>query len=186
MIRKTENVRPFEFSLRINNHIICQRFFNIKNYNNDCRESYELKEMLDEIMSTNQQLKLGLIPEYFKYRCVANSHKPYHLQNNTLSDKKVIFSLEISKNNVNKLREGGNNFNIEDLEKEVICVGSFDGNLFHPNVRYDVDIRSIIPDIIKVISKYMSFKNNTNTFGDVKLTRLNKLTQDELEKTYQN
>ena len=86
MNKKTEIVKPFEFSLRINNHIICQRYFSIKNYNNDSRESLEIKEMMDDIIGVNQELKLGIIPEFFKQQCIANSYKPYYSQNNHLND----------------------------------------------------------------------------------------------------
>ena len=39
----------FEFIFYINNHIICQRFFNIKNFNEDSLVSLEIKDMLDSI-----------------------------------------------------------------------------------------------------------------------------------------
>ena len=40
--RKAEDQR-FEFILYINNHIICQRFFNIRDFNEDSLNSFELK-----------------------------------------------------------------------------------------------------------------------------------------------
>jgi len=40
-------VRTFEFVLKINEDIICQRYFSIKNYNRECRESLEIKQMID-------------------------------------------------------------------------------------------------------------------------------------------
>jgi hypothetical protein len=83
---------------------------------------------------------------------------------------------------VNKLRDNNGLFNIEDLQKETIAIGTFDGKIFHPNVRYEIDIRSIIPDIIRVISNYMSHKTYTTMFSDVTLTRHNKLTSRDLER----
>jgi len=180
MNKKTEIVKPFEFSLKINNHIICQRYFSIKNYNNDCRESLEIKEMMDDIIGVNQDLELGLIPEFFKQQCIANSYKPYYSQNNHLKDKVDIFTLSISKNNVNQLKGRDGQFNIDDLRKELISTGSFDGRVFHPNIRYEIDIRSIISDIIRIIQNHLSQREYTSTYGDVKLNRFNKLTSQEM------
>lgn len=186
MDKRIEIVKPFEFSLKINNHIICQRFFSVKNYNSDSRESLEIKEMMEEIMGVNQKLTLGLIPEFFKYQCIENSYKPYNLQNNNLYDKDDYFTLEISKNNVNKLKNKDGQFNIKDLKKDIIASATFDGNLFHPNVRYEVDIRGIIPDIVNIISKYLSLRKYTYYYGDVKLNRHNKLSSYDLEKIIQD
>ena len=123
---------------------------------------------------------LGLIPEFFKQQCIANSHKPYYSQNNHLNDKVDIFTLSISKNNVNQLKGKDGQFNIDDLRKDLISSGSFDGKVFHPNIRYEIDIRSIISDIIRIIQSYLSQREYTTEYGDVKLTRHNKLTSEEL------
>jgi len=186
MRSKTEMVKSFEFSLKINNHIICQRFFGIKDYNNKCRESLEIKEMMDELMGATQGITLGLIPEFFKYKCIMNSYEPYDSEAISLYNKDDDFTLVISRNNVNKIRDKDGNFDMSDLRKDVIASATFDGNLFHQNVRYEIDIRSIIPDIIRIISHYLSKKDYTKYYGDVKLTRHNKLTQKELTniKTY--
>lgn len=185
MDKRTEMVKPFEFSLKINNFIICQRFFSIKNYNSDSRESLEIKEMMDEIMGMTQELTLGIIPEFFKYQCIENSYKPYDLQNNDLYNKNDVFTLEVSKNNVNKLKNKDGQFNIKDLQKDLIASATFNGKAFHPNVRVEVDIRGIIPDITNVISKYLSMKKYTHHYGDVELVRNNRLTSYDLEKIKQ-
>lgn len=172
-------VKPFEFVLRINDHIICQRYFNIKNYNNDCRESLEIKEMMDDIMGINQHSQLGLIPEFFKYQCMENTMKPYHEQNNYLNDKVDIFTLEILKNNVNRIRDKSGDFDFDDLRKDSIAISMFNGKIFHPNVRYEIDVRSIIPDIIRTISDAMSQKKYTKVYGSTKLVRHNRLTAED-------
>lgn len=183
--KKTDMVKSFEFALKINNHIICQRFFGIKDYNNECRESYELKELMDELMNGNPASNLGMIPEFFKYQCMDNSYQPYDPEATPLYNKDDDFTLVISKNNVNKLRDKNGDFDMRDLQKNVIVSGTFNGNIFHQNVRYDVDIRSIIPDIIRSISKYLSQKEYTKYYGDVKLTRHNKLNHEDLERIKQ-
>jgi hypothetical protein len=44
----------FEFVLYINNHIICQRYFNIRDYNERSLNSYEMKELMDSICGMKQ------------------------------------------------------------------------------------------------------------------------------------
>ena len=182
MKKKTDIVKPFEFALKINNHIICQRFFGIKDYNNECRESLEIKEMMDELMNGNPAYSLGLIPDFFKYKCIENSYQPYDPEAAQLYNKDDEFTLEISKNNVNKIRDKNGQFEMSDLQKDIIAQGTFNGNLFHQNVRYEIDIRSMIPDIIRIIRKYLSLKEYTKYFGDVKLVRYNKLSHEDLER----
>jgi len=181
-------VKPFEFVLRINTYIICQRYFNIKGYNPDCRESLEIKEMVDDITGVNQSKELGVIPEFFKVggmdHTMNDNELPYYQQNRTY-DKDDIFTFEILRNNVNKLRDKTGDFNLDDLQKQSIIKSMFDGNLFHPNVRYEIDIRSIIPEIIHIIQNGMSLNEYTMFYGPVKLSRFNKLTSEEYSKIYQ-
>lgn len=183
MKKKIEMVKPFEFSLKINDFIICKRFFNIKNYNTECRESLEMKEMVDEIMGVHDQMTLGIIPEFFKKQSIidtCNSYNNYELNNVDYNDKDSYFTFELSKNNINRLKKSGGDFTFKDLNKEVIASGGLNGNLFHPNVRYEIDIRGIIPDIINVINKYLSLNTYTKSYGDVKLVRHNRLSEYEL------
>jgi hypothetical protein len=116
-------IKPFEFILRINDHIICQRYFTIKNYNNNCRESLEIKEMMDDIMGINHTAQLGLIPEFFKLQCMDNTFKenknPYYQQSKTINNDN-IFTLEILKNNSNRLRDKNSDFDLDDLQKDSI------------------------------------------------------------------
>jgi len=182
MRKKTELIKPYEFILRINENIICQRYFNIKNYNEECRESLEIKEMMDEIMGMNGFLTLGIIPEFFKFQCITNSYKPYFSQNNHYNDKDDVFNLEIYKNNSSKIKIKDEELDMDLFKKELIVSGNFNGNVFHPNVRYDINIRPIIPDITRIIVNYMSLKNYTKTYGVVQLKRHNKLTVKDLQK----
>lgn len=174
-------VKPFEFTLKINDNIVCQRYFIVKKYNKDCRESLEIKEMMDDIMGVRQHLQLGLIPEFFKQKCVTNSYIDYYT-NSSYTEKDDYFSLEVLKNNVRKLRDKNGDFDLADLKKEVLIEGGFNGNIFHPNTRYIVDIRSIIHDIMKVIQKGLSHKSYTKTYGGTSLKRHNKLSQADLAK----
>lgn len=159
---------PYEFILRINNNIISQRYFNIRRYNEKCRESIEIIEMMDEIMGMDGYIQLGIIPEFFKRKCITKSwdiYNPLQYQNRDKVWEKPEFEYK-------------SDFNFEVLvNKEVVVSTSFNANLFHNSVRYNIDIREIIPDIVRTITHYMSLNNYTEKFGDVLLTRHNKYEQ---------
>ena len=55
----------------------------------------------------------------------------------------------------------------------------FDGKIFHPNVRYEIDVRSIIPDIISTIQNALSQKKYEKMYGSQRLVRHNRLTSED-------
>jgi len=145
--RKFEEKR-FEFVFFINNHIICQRFFDIKNFNQDSINSLELKETMDEIIGTNNGDfgTLGIIPNFLKKKAQTylwDNYNPYHNQ----------------KDDVYKKTDKIDNFQFEiRVDKRTISRGEFSGNLFPPKVRYSVDIKELIPSIIEEIEYGLSQK----------------------------
>lgn len=149
--KKIEEQR-FEFLLYINNHIICQRYFNIRDFNEDSCNSYEMKELLDNIagMNNGDYGALGIIPKHLKNKSVNylwENYNPYFLK---LEDG--------PKNIFEKL----DNFQFEiRVDKVMVGKYQFSGNYFQPKVRYAVDIKEIIPDIMAEIRYYLSQKNYT-------------------------
>ena len=142
----------FEFVLYINDHIICQRYFNIRDYNEESVQSLELKDLMDNIigMNINKWGELGIIPKHLKQKSVDylwDSYNPYFVQNEDSSkvgsDKIDDFQFEIK------------------IDKKVVAKGGFSGNHFQPKVRYAVDVREIIPSIMHEIRTYLSQKNYT-------------------------
>lgn len=140
----------FEFVLYINDHIICQRYFNIREYNEDSLNSYEIKELMDNIagMNIDNFGKLGIIPKYLKDKSVDylwDNYNPYTTQKE-----------ETVKNIFDKI----DNFQFEiKVDKKVVAKSEFSGNFFPPKVRYAVDVREIIPSIMTEIRHYFSQKN---------------------------
>jgi hypothetical protein len=148
-VRKFEDER-FEFVLYINNHIICQRFFKIRNYNEDSTKSYEMKELMDNICGMNNGTfgSLGIIPEYLQKKSreyLWSNYNPYYIQKDEVS--KDIFEKE-------------DNFQFEiKVDKVSVGKSQFSGNFFPPKVRYAVDVREIIPSIMSEIRYFMGQKN---------------------------
>ena len=148
-VRKFEDER-FEFVLYINDHIICQRFFKIRDYNEDSTKSYEMKELMDNICGMNNGTfgSLGIIPKYLQKKSreyLWSNYNPYYIQKDEVS--KDIFEKE-------------DNFQFEiKVDKVSVGKSQFSGNFFPPKVRYAVDVREIIPSIMSEIRYFMGQKN---------------------------
>jgi hypothetical protein len=154
----------FEFLLLINSNIICQRYFGIRNYNEDCVNSMELKELTDNLVGMNNDEwgELGLIPDFLKEKSKDYTwgyYKPYKAQ--TLED------LEKNRRNLFD-KEDTFGFQIR-VDGESISEAAFTGNYFPPKVRYQVDIKEIIPQIIHEIRYFLSKKTYTGKYGEINL-----------------
>lgn len=155
-MKKIEEQR-FEFVLYINKHIICQRYFSIKDFNEDSIRSIELKNLMDKIVGINDY-SLGIIPNHLKKKSEDYLWKFYNPFN-----KQTEVTVK-------------NNFEKEDIydfeiivDKFVIAQSFFSGNYFPPQVRYQVDIKELIPQIIYEIKEALSKKNYTTEYADVVL-----------------
>jgi hypothetical protein len=149
--KKVEEQR-FEFILYINDHIICQRYFNIRDFNEDSINSYEIKELMDNIcgMNNDQFGRLGIIPKYLQNKSIDylwDNYNPYYVQKE-----------ETNKNIFDKI----DNFQFEiKVDKVIVGKSQFSGNFFPPKVRYAVDVREIIPSIMNEIRHSLSQKKYT-------------------------
>lgn len=144
--KKIEEQR-FEFVLYINNHIICQRYFHIRDYD---ESAPNVKEMMDSItgMHNGDFGELGLIPNHLKNKTLEylwNNYNPYYAQ---------------VEDNSKNIYEKEDNFQFEvKVDKISIGKSEFSGNVFPPKVRYAVDIKELIPLIITEIRDHLSIKS---------------------------
>ena len=56
--------------------------------------------------------------------------------------------------------------------KKIVVEKIFTGNDYPPQVRYDVDIRKILPKIIDQVQQGLNQKNYTKEYGNYKLDRI--------------
>lgn len=118
----------FEFLLTLDNNIVIQRFFNVKDFNpksiNSTDLYYCVKDICDEI---SDDLKIKTI-DYM----LENINYYYDVENleNEIDSSKETFLLEIK------------------LENKVFMSRIFSANVFHPKVRYTVDIRPKVRNIL--------------------------------------
>ena len=150
MKKNYENL-PYEFLLLINNKPIVGRNFSIRGYNNESLRSLELKETIDNV--------LYIIQEQFKDRSCDYLYKyynPYYTQN-------VVELIERCTDLDIYANEDIFTFQIK-VNGRVVATSVFSGNDYPPKVRYDVDIRKIIPEIIATIQRGLSLKKYTKKY----------------------
>lgn len=149
MNKKAETER-FEFVLYINNNIICQRYVSIRDFNEESINSFEFKEMMDNIagMNNGQYGYLGIIPSHLKAKSMNylwDNYKPYYTpypteEGKNLFEKEDKFQFEIK------------------IDKVSIAKSEFSGNFFPTEIRYKVNIKEIIPEIMSEIRYFLSLK----------------------------
>jgi hypothetical protein len=145
--------QKFEFLLRINNNIICQRYFSVENYNNQILKSDELKELMDNLCGMNNGSfgSCGIIPNYLKDKSVDylwDRYDPY----SEIRKEDESFEKNVFKN------EDIFTFEIR-VDKNLVAKSIFSGNYFPTMVRYQVNIKPIIPKIIEEITEYFSMED---------------------------
>ena len=136
---KEQESTKMEFLLTLNGNIVVQRFFNVRGYNPNSKNSSELysyvKSLQDEL-------------EYY------------------LKMKTVIYMLDYQDSIVNdpavmdtSFTDGPEDFNIFiKLGEQTICHRVFNGKLFPPKVRYTVDVRPFLKDVLRDLTDI--FSNN--------------------------
>jgi|TARA_R110000796_G_scaffold252005_4_gene384834 hypothetical protein len=139
---KNKYTDKFEFILRINDNIICQRYFNIRGYNNRAKDSIDLRWDLGDIVTTIQSY-LGKKTEDFLWL----NYNPYSSKNSVVKE-------------VDKQEEDYFTFEIR-VDGKVIIIERFTGMDFPPKVRYSVNIKSLIPSIISKIQRGLSQRKYT-------------------------
>jgi hypothetical protein len=168
---------PFEFILRINGNIICQRYFNINNFNPDVLGSVEMKELLDRVAGFNNTWgTMGIIPNFLKERSCEylqffedHPHLAYKNKDGEIKDiwetpDKYTFEIKI--------------------EDNIVGVIEFPANTFPPKIRYKVNMKhettiwgdkvldgkgspknsDMIPNIVREIKKTFTQKSYTTSY----------------------
>ena len=136
-------ISKFEFLLKINGNIICQRYFNVRNHKPRTLTSLELYEQVDFIKSK--------LKTYLKNRSIDYLYDQYNPYTNVVNlseqdlegSEKEVFEIEI--------KENGRN----------IITTILPSHIYPTRVRYTVDIRPLIPEILSELSDTLSLRKST-------------------------
>jgi hypothetical protein len=139
-----QDLTKFEFLLTLEGNIICQRFFNVKSHVPKARRSVDLYEYLQDI-------------------CDEISHDLKIKTCDYMSSNTEYFSgsedVEAQENNTNE------HFLIElKVEGNVFISRIFPAYVYHPKVRYAVDIRPNLKRILSDLTDILSSSEVNNTY----------------------
>jgi len=134
---KEQDITKMEFLLTLNENIIVQRFFNVKGFNYQTKNSLELYEFIKSLKES--------LEYYLKMKTVV-----YMMDNkeSIIHDPKIMETSQT---------EGPEYFNIYvKLGEQTICHRIFDGKKFPPKVRYTVDVRPFLKDVLRELTDIFS------------------------------
>jgi hypothetical protein len=148
---KEQDSTKMEFLLTLNDNIVVQRFFNVRGYNPRAKNSLELYEY---VKGLKEELEY-----YLKMKTVI-----YMMDNqdSIIHDPKIMET---------SFTEGPEIFNLFiKVGEQTLCHRVFDGKKFPPKVRYTVDVRPFIKDVLRELTdifsngqlsyKYLEFELN--------------------------
>lgn len=149
---KEQDSTKMEFLLTLNDNIVVQRFFNVKGYNPKAKNSIELYEF---IKSLSDELHY-----YLKMKTVV-----YMLDNKeAISHDPTIMDTSFT--------EGPENFNIfVKLGDTTLCHRIFDGKMYPPKVRYTVDVRPFLKEVLRELTDIFSSRKLTYEYLEFDLSK---------------
>ena len=145
---RDQDTTKLEFLMMVNDNIIVQRFFNVREYNPDAKSSTELYEYLYDFK--------GQLERELKMKSVT------YMLDNTYEISQNPAMLETSNT------DGPEHFNIFIKSGDMtICHRRMDAKVFPPKIRYTVDIRPHIKTILSDLTDIFSSKNLTYEYAGV-------------------
>jgi hypothetical protein len=141
-MQKTEEKEKFEFLLSIGDNIICQRFFTVRNHNHRTLKSLDLYwtvENIKDIIVKQLVLKTVDIVDL------------YFKEDLTKQVADEDFTIVIKKGN------------------KTIMTRIFPANIYPPKVRYSVDIRPKISNILRELTDTLSMRKTRSYYLDKQL-----------------
>ena len=139
---KEQDSTKMEFLLTLNDNIVVQRFFNVRGFNPRAKNSvdlYEYIKMLKEELQYYLKMKTVI---YMMDNQESINYDP-KVMDTSFTDEPEIFNIFVK------------------VGEQTICHRVFDGKLFPPKVRYTVDVRPFLKDVLREL---------TDIFSESKLT----------------
>ena len=151
MIKEKNDNTKLEYLLTLNDNIIVQRYYNVKGFNGEAKNSIELAESVNDIyMRIHGDLKAKTV-----WYMLENQYQ-------IMSDPKI---LETSMTDDDEV------FNIYvKYNDEVIMHRGWDGKRYPPKIRYTVDVRPHLKSILKSLTEVFSSDKLTQNYMEYTLS----------------
>jgi hypothetical protein len=139
---REQDSTKMEFLLTLNDNIVVQRFFNVRGYNPKAKNSMELYYF---ILSLKDELQYALKMKTVVYMMDNRDsieHDP-SIMNTSYTDGPEVFNIYVK------------------VGEQTLCHRVFDGKFYPPKVRYTVDVRPFLKEVLREL---------TDIFSNTKLT----------------
>jgi hypothetical protein len=141
-----------EFLLTLNDNIVVQRFFNVRGFHPKAKNSLELYEFMKSLKEELQYyLKMKTVIYMMDNRNAIESDAS--IMNTSFTDGPEVFNLFVK------------------VGEQTICHRIFDGKLFPPKVRYTVDVRPFLKDVLRELTDIFSNNRLTYEYLDFDLSK---------------
>ena len=148
---KDQDSVKLEFLMMVNDNIIVQRFFNVRDFNDKAKNSLELYELIHALKDDVQaQLALKTVT-YMSDNMYEIINNPAILETSYI-DGPEYFNIFIKQNDM------------------TICHRQIDAKVYPPKVRYTVDVRPHLKNLLMNLTDIFSSKNLTYNYLDVNLS----------------
>jgi hypothetical protein len=149
---REQDSTKMEFLLTLNDNIVVQRFFNVRGYNPKAKNSMELYEFVSSIKNELQyHLKMKTVI-YMMDNMDAISNDP-SVMNTSYTEGPEVFNIYVK------------------VGDTTICHRIFDGKFFPPKVRYTVDVRPFLKDILRELTDIFSTTKLTYEYLEFDLSK---------------
>lgn len=149
-MKEQNDVTKMEFLLMLNENIVVQRYFNVKGYNPNAKNSLD---MIDFINDFSDKLEYGMKNRTIMY--MLDNYNQIELDPEILETSNT---------------EGPEYFHIKiKLGDETICHKIINAKLYPPKIRYTVDIRPQLKSVLRGLTDIFSSENLSYTYMDYNL-----------------
>jgi hypothetical protein len=141
-----------EFLLTLNDNIVVQRFFNVRGYNPKTKNSLEFYEYFKTLSEDLQYfLKMKTVIYMVDNRDIIENDPG--VMNTSFTEGPEVFNLIIKVND------------------QTISHRIFDGKLYPPKVRYTVDVRLFLKEMLRDLTEIFSSKDLTYKYLGLDLVK---------------
>jgi hypothetical protein len=149
---KEESICKMEFLLTLNDNIVVQRFYNVRNYNHSAGRSVELIEFMRQV---EDDLVRDLKMKTVMY--MMDNQESIYLDPEVLNTSNT---------------DGPEYFNMYvKMGEDKIFHRIFDAKLYPPKVRYTVDVRPSLKNILKGLTDIFSGENFSYEYMEYDLSK---------------
>jgi hypothetical protein len=149
---KEQEITKLEFLMNINENIIVQRFFNVRDFNPKAKNSMNLYELINDFKrDLERQLRIKTVTYMLDHQYEINNDPTIMDTSKTDGPEHIRITIKMNEN--------------------VLFVREIDAKVYPPKVRYTVDVRPHLKDLLLNLTDVFSSEELTVDYLDKVLVK---------------